>query len=212
MEAACGTAALSRQIAPFGYTKISAFDNSRPMLAEAFRLSANFPTISLFESDINSLDLSSKVSAIIWMDYSSNFALDESQLSEMIIRLLDNICSGGYLLFDVRTFQGWQVDFYSQPITTFATERFQRIWLNHQDRENQLINFDVFVRTRDVDGAWSEWNRESMTEKMWHLSDVVSVVENISDVSIEGIYRDDFKKIDSNKEEPNLAYFVIKKK
>ncbi len=211
VEAACGTAALSRQLAAQGFTKIKAFDNSRPMLAEAFKLSANYPSIELFEANIKTLELAKPVSTIVWTDYSSNFALTPQQLKEMLIRLLKNLSPKGILIFDIRTYQGWQIDFYSQPITTFATERFQRIWLNHQDHKKKVINFDVYIRTRDIDGAWSQWRRESITERMWHLSEVLSVVEKLQNTSLEAIYQDDFRKIDAKYEEPNLAYIVLKK-
>ncbi len=211
IEAACGTAALSRQLAGLGMSNIMAFDNSRPMLSEAFRLSANYPGIELVEADIRSLQLSKAASAVVWTDYSSNFALNPKELGQMLMNLIQHVASKGLLLFDIRTFQGWQVDFYAQPITMFATERFQRIWLNYQDHAKNLIDFDVYIRTRDVDGAWSAWHRESMTERMWRLSEVLSVVNKLKGISLEAVYRDDFRKIDTNHEEPNLAYIVLRK-
>lgn len=211
VEAACGTAALSRQLSSLGCSRIKAFDNSRPMLSEAFKLSTNYPNIGVFESDINSLELAVKAKAIIWTDYSSNFALTADVLKKMLAKLLENLTQDGILLFDVRTFQGWQIDFYAKPITTFATERFQRIWLNRQDVKSGLITFDVFIRTRDVDGAWSAWKRESMTEYMWHVSEVVSIITSFKGVALEAVYQDDFRKINTQSEEPNLAYFVLKK-
>jgi hypothetical protein len=211
VEAACGTAALARQLVSLGLSKVLAFDNSRPMLSEAFRLSANYPSIELLEADLRTSKLPKVPSAIIWMDYSSNFALTPKELKQMLTNMLDNLPNNGLLIFDVRTYQGWQIDFYSQPITTFATERFQRIWLNHQDPKDKLINFDVYIRTRDIDGAWSEWHRESMTERMWHLSEVLTVIKDLEEVSLEAVYQDDFRKIDADKEEPNLAYIVLRK-
>src|SRR3989344_1994945 len=197
VEAACGTAALSRQLVSQGFTKIKAFDSSRSMLSEAFRLSANYPNIELFEADVQFVQLKEPAAAIVWTDYSSNFALNPIQLQKMLTKLLKNLSKKGLLIFDIRTYQGWQIDFYSQPITTFATERFQRIWLNEQDYSKKLIKFDVYIRTRDVDGAWVEWRRESFTERMWHLSEVLSVIERLPGISVEGIYRDDFRKIDA---------------
>jgi len=211
-EAACGTGALSRQLISRGIRRIKVFDNSRPMLAEAFRLSADYPGIELFEADLTSLQLPQKVKAIIWTDYSSNFALDPAQLNAMLKRLLANITKGGLLVFDVRTVTGWQIDFYSQPITTFATERFQRIWLNQQDPATGLIHFDVFIRVRDIDGAWSPWQRESLTERMWHLKEVLDVVTKLPNTLVEAVYGDDFRKIDPATEEPNLAYIVLRAK
>lgn len=211
VEAACGTAALARQLVAHGIQHITAFDNSRPMLSEAFKLSTNYPGIELVEADIYSLQLAKRASAIVWTDYSSNFALTTTELHDMLMRLLGNLKKGGLLIFDVRTYQGWQIDFYAQPITTFATERFQRIWLNLQNHSKNTISFDVYIRTRDIDGAWSAWRRESMTEKMWHLSDVLSVIQGLKNTTLEAVYRDDFKKINTGHEEPNLAYIVLKK-
>lgn len=212
VEAACGTAALSRQLVANGITKIKAFDRSRPMLAEAFRLCAGYQTIEIFEADINSLHLPEPAKAIVWTDYSSNFALDKNQLKIALLQLVVNLAKGGVLIFDIRTLTGWQIDFYSQPITTFATERFQRIWLNHQNKKSQLINFDVFIRVRDVDGAWSQWQRESMSEKMWELPKVLEVVKTISEVEVKTVYGDDFRRINPATEQPNLAYIVLRKR
>ena len=210
IEAACGTAALSRQLVARGIRKIKAFDNSRPMIAEAFRLSTDYPSISLFESDITELALPEKAKAIVWTDYSSNFSLDESQLKAMLANLMHNLTNDGTLILDIRTLTGWQIDFYAQPITTFATERFQRIWLNKQDHESHLIYFDIYIRVRDVDGAWSEWRRESMTERMWTLKEVMKTISKIPGVSVQKVYGDDFRKIDFEKEEPGLAYIVLR--
>lgn len=211
VEAACGTGALARQLAGRGYRQIAAFDNSRPMLAEAFRLSANMPEITLFESDIQKLNLREPAKAIVWTDYSSNFALDSPQLSRMLTQLLQNLRSGGLLIFDIRTYTGWQIDFYSQPITTFATERFQRIWLNHQRKKEAVIDFDVFIRVRDADGAWAPWQRESMRERMWRLSEVEQVVGALPNATTLAIYGDDFRKMGDTDDEPGLAYFVLQK-
>ncbi len=211
VEAAAGTGALSRQLAACGYRDIAMFDNSREMLAEAFRLSATTPQIKPFEADIYDLKLSRPAHAIIWTDYSSNFALNSGQLTDMLTQLLKNLVAGGLLIFDIRTYAGWQIDFYSQPITTFATERFQRVWLNHQDRAANLIDFDVYIRTRDADGAWAAWQRESMRERMWHLHEVHDIVANLPSIKLHAIYGDDFRKLQATDEEPGLAYLVIEK-
>lgn len=211
VEAAGGTAALSRQLAQRGYKQISMFDISRPMLAEAFRLSANTPEIKIFEADIHGLQLVNKAKAIVWIDYSSNFALKAAELATMLTQLLHNIVPGGLLIFDVRTYSGWQIDFYAQPITTFATERFQRIWLNHQDKAKDTISFDVYIRTRDADGAWAPWQRESMRERMWHLPEVKAVVKGLAGAKLKAVYGDDFRELRKADAEPNLAYFVLQK-
>jgi SAM-dependent methyltransferase len=211
LEAACGTGALSRQLAQRGYSRISMFDNSRPMLAEAFRLSANASEIQLFEADIRSLKLDEPVQAIVWTDYSSNFALDKKQFTGMLSRLLHNLAPGGLLIFDVRTYNGWQIDFYSQPITTFATERFQRIWLNHQDKAKRIIGFDVYIRTRDADGAWAPWRREFMQERMWYLAEARDIARSLPGAKLKAIYGDDFRELRKTGEEPGLAYFVLEK-
>jgi hypothetical protein len=46
---------------------------------------------------------------------------------------------------------------------------------------------------------------------MWHLSDVLSVIQGLKNTTLEAVYRDDFKKINTGHEEPNLAYIVLKK-
>jgi hypothetical protein len=163
------------------------------------------------EADLQTVDLAKAPAAIIWADYSSNFALTVQQLRLMITNLVRNLAEDGLLIFDVRTFHGWQVDFYSQPVTTFATERFQRIWLNEQDHQKKLINFDVYIRTRDIGGGWSPWYRESMTERMWTLAEVSEVVNSIDGITLEAIYREDFRTLSIDDEEPTLAYFVLRK-
>lgn len=212
VEAACGTGALARLLAARGYADIAAFDNSRAMLAEAFRLCADLPAIRPFEADICSLRLQSPAKAIVWTDYSSNFALDDRQLADMLRNLLGNLADDGLLIFDVRTFNGWQIDFYSQPVTAFATERFQRLWLNHQDHDSKLISFDVFIRTRDLDGGWAAWRRESMRERMWRLHEVREIVSDLPEAHLEAVYGDDFRRLRDEAEEPNLAYLVIRKR
>ncbi len=211
IEAACGTGALARQLVLAGYMNLTAFDSSRPMLAEAYRLCASIPEITLQEADIRSYMATKPARAIVWSDYSSNFALDRSELTQMLQQLLNNVEPGGVLLFDIRTFTGWQVDFYAQPVTLFATERFQRIWLNHQDHKNGLIDFDVFVRVRAQDGAWAPWRRESMREKMWRMQEILEVIQSLQGVDTTQLYADDFRKLKSTDNEPGLMYVVLRR-
>lgn len=211
VEAAGGTGALSRQLATLGYNNISMFDSSRPMLAEAFRLCANIPQITLLEADIKTLALREAAAAIVWTDYSANFAMDHGQLRGMLDQLLANLLPGGLLLFDIRTYGGWQIDFYSQPVTTFATERFQRIWLNQQDKDNRQITFDVYIRVRDTDGAWAPWQRETMKEFMWKLDEVRAVIDAMPGCKLVSVHADDFRALRPGDNEPGLAYLVLQK-
>lgn len=210
VEAATGTAALARMLVGLGYRDITGFDNSRPMLAEAFRLCAHLPSIKLFEADIATVMLDKPANAIIWTDYSSNFALNPKTLTAWIQRLLQNISDNGVLVFDVRTRNGWQVDFYRQKVTTFASDSFQRVWVNLPDDTKHRVTFDVFIRMRARDGTWEMWRREQMTERMWELSEVKAVVDSLPHITYE-LFGDDFRAIRSTDTEPNLAYFVLRK-
>ncbi len=212
VEAATGTGALLRVMANLGYRNLAGFDNSRPMLAEAFRLCAYMPDIHLFESDIAQLEMNNKPNAIIWPDYSSNFALTTQVFHDMLQRLIDTMADKGALIFDVRTLAGWQVNFYRQKVTTFSTPNFQRVWINLPDYDKHLITFDVFIRQRTVDGKWTEWQREQMTERMWLLDEVKKIVSGLNGVRLKGIYADDFAPLESVDHEPGLAYFVLEKK
>ncbi len=211
IEAATGTGALLRVMASLGYRSLAGFDNSRPMLAEAFRLCAYMPDIRLFESDIAKLELTDKPKAIIWPDYSSNFALTPRMFVDMLQQLVDNLDAKGMLIFDVRTLAGWQVSFYRQKVTTFATPNFQRVWINLPDYKKHLITFDVFIRQRRPDGSWSDWQREQMTERMWLLDEVKRIVDELQGVKLEGVYADDFAALQNADHEPGLAYFVLSK-
>ncbi|MFC1647111.1 methyltransferase domain-containing protein [Patescibacteria group bacterium] len=211
VDVACGTGSISRLLTSFGYKNIVSFDKSRAMLAESYRLCNHMPSIKIVESDISSFKYNKPAKAMVWFDFSSNFALNKQELSSWLTNLLDNLESGGLLIFDTRTITGWNVDFFKQKITAYETENFQRLWINKPDYKKNQITFDIFIRIRDKDKKWMPWEREQMTEKMWRLDEIKNVVNNINEIEIKGIYGDDFKLLKNDSDEPGLAYFVIKK-
>lgn len=210
-DAACGTGAISRILTSFGYRTLISFDRSRPMLGEAYRLCSHLPSIKILEADISSVDLPRPAKGMIWIDFSSNFALEEKELKQWLTNLVSNLDTDGVLMFDVRTKTGWNIDFFKQKVTAYETDRFQRLWINKPDYKNQRITFDIFIRVRDKDGEWLTWEREQMTERMWSLDEVGAVVRKLKGVKLLGVYRDDFAPLGSSKEEPGLAYLVLKK-
>lgn len=210
-DCACGTGAISRILTSFGYRNIIAFDRSRNMLAEAFRLMSHMPSIKIIESEIEKVQLTPKPKGIVWFDFSSNFALSENELSNELSNLVSNLTSGGILICDVRTRTGWNVDFFKQKVTAYETDNFQRLWVNLPDYEKSRITFDIFIRIKDKNGAWLPWEREQMTERMWGLSEVRDIVKKLANIQLEGVYSDDFTQIHNDSPEPGLAYFVVRK-
>lgn len=210
VDVACGTGAISRTLTSFGYRRITAFDRSRAMLAEAYRLCAHLPSIKIVEADVAHVTLEQPAKGMIWYDFSSNFALDDRELTRWLHNLLDNLASGGTLIFNVRTKTGWNIDFFRQKVTLYETDRFQRIWINLPDVKQDIITFDIFIRVKDKDGAWLPWEREQMTERMWRLSEVKQVVERLENASVDGLLGDDYTPIKGTRE-PGLTYFILSK-
>jgi len=211
LEAACGTGAVSRLMTSFGYRYLVAFDRSRAMLAEAYRLCSHLPSIKIQEADIRNIKLDKPVKGIAWFDFSSNFAMNNEELEKCLTNLINNLESDGILVFDVRTKTGWNIDFFKQKVTTYETNSFQRVWINLPDYSKNQITFDIYIRIKDKNGEWLPWEREQMTEKIWNLDDVRKVVNGLKDVSVEGVYGDDFTTLKNGSLEPGLAYFVLKK-
>ncbi len=209
-DVATGTGALSRNLFGLGYRNIITFDTSREMLAEAFRLSAHLPSIRILEANIRDVRLSAPVKGMAWIDYSSNFALTSEELQAWLQNLLQNIATEGCLIFDVRTLKGWKVDFFHQKVATYSTDSFQRISRRAANSTTNIIELDIFIRTRQIDGAWGAWRREQMTERMWSLEEVKDVIATLGDCQLETIYGDTFSEVEVG-EEPGLAYFVLKK-
>lgn len=209
-DVACGTGAVARNLVNLGYRNIIAFDESREMLAEAFRLCAHLPSIRLSEASIASIHLDEPVKAMIWIDFRTNFALTPITFRKWISNLVANLAPNGTLVFDIRTMTGWQVNFYRQKVTTFATSNFQRIWINLPNYDQRLITFDIFIRIRHKDGSWGEWRHEQMKERMWRLEEIQNIVRVLPDCHVEAIFDDNFSPI-KPKQEPGLAYFVLRK-
>lgn len=210
VDAVTQTGSIARNLHAQGYSNISAFNSSREMLSETFRLCAQIPDIKPFEADIADVKLSAPANAIIWTDFTSNFALTTNDLQNRLQNLIDNLQPAGCLIFDIRTITGWNVSFFRQKVTTFATPNFQRVWINLPDDDKKLIAFDIFIRTRQRTGLWGEWHREQMQERMWSLSEVRDVTAKLKHCTLKGIYGDDFSPVSPN-EEPGLAYFVLTK-
>ena len=208
VDAMTQTGSIARALHHQGYDNISAFNSSREMLSETFRLCADIPTIKPFESDVSNVKLSTAAKAIIWVDFTSNLAPTAPELQKNLQNLINNIQPGGCLIFDIRTIAGWNVSFFRQKVTTFATQNFQRVWINLPDEEKGLITFDIFIRTRQTTGLWGDWHREQMQERMWPLGEVQEIVKKLEHSKLDAIYGDDFSPLSSN-DKPGLAYFVL---
>lgn len=211
VDVACGTGSIARILTSFGYRHVTAFDQSRAMLAEAYRLCAHLPSVKIVESDIVQVKLEQQARGIVWYDFSSNFALDEIELEQWLDNLLANLATGGTLIFNVRTKTGWNIDFFKQKVTLYEAERFQRIWINLPDPKRERITFDIFIRIKDKDGVWLAWEREQMTERTWRLSEVKRVVTRLEHASLDGIFGDDYTPVKGARE-PGLTYFILTKK
>ena len=211
VDVACGTGSIARILTSFGYRHVTAFDRSRAMLSEAYRLCAHLPSIKITESDIAGVKLEHPARGMVWYDFSSNFALDETELERWLDSLLTNLVTGGTLIFNVRTKTGWNVDFFKHKVTLYEAERFQRIWINLPDPKKARITFDIFIRIKDKDGAWLPWEREQMTERTWRLSEVKRVMTRLKKASLDGILGDDYTPIRGTRE-PGLTYFILTKK
>lgn len=211
VDVACGTGAVSRILTSFGYKNVIAFDRSRAMLSETFRLSSHMPSIRIQESDISNVKLAPPAKGMIWIDFSSNFALNEADLYQWLSNLIANLTSDGVLMFDVRTKTGWNIDFFKQKVTAYETNNFQRLWVNMPDYDKQQITFDIFIRVKDKSGEWLPWEREQMTEHMWSLKDIETVIKKLSAVELLGIYKDDFAVMKAGEPEPGLAYIILKR-
>ena len=208
-DVATRTGAFARNLVSLGYDNILAFDSSREMLSEAFRLCAHLPSIKLMEADIATVRLPVHAKAMVWVDFSSNFALSSATLCTWIQNLMSNLAPGGLLFFDIRTITGWQVSFFRQKVTTFSTTNFQRIWINLPDYDQKTITFDIFIRTRQSDGSWGPWRREQMHERMWHFKEVYDIADALHGCTVEGVFDDNFSPV--KQQEPGLAYFLLKK-
>ncbi|WKZ30242.1 MAG: class I SAM-dependent methyltransferase [Candidatus Dojkabacteria bacterium] len=208
VDAACGTGGFVRLLSMAGYSSVIGFDQSIEMIAEAKKLGPQ--ATDYFVSSIQNLELSPKADAIIWYDFSSNFALNETQLKELLKSLLKNLKENGVLIFDIRIDNGWEIDFFKQKVTTFSTENFQRIWINLPNFKTREIVFDIFIRTKEENGKWAQWEREQMKEKMWLLNEVRDIVYSLKGIDLIGIYNDQYLPYKEG-ESIQLAKFVLKK-
>lgn len=202
---------MARNLAKAGYAQLSCFSPYREMLSKTYQLCTDYPEIRILEADIATLTLPRKASAIVWVDYTSNFTLTDSALSQQLQNLLHNIRSGGCLIFDVRLTRGWDVYFFHEKVATYATPNFQHISVNQTDDAARLIHFDRLVRLKQNTGLWGAWKREKLVGRIWSLSEIQAIINDLKTCSLQGIYDEDFSPFEGGGE-PNLAYFVLKKK
>ena len=210
IEAETHTGSISRNLHKLGYTDISAFSSSREMLVEGFRLCADIPAIKLFEANVDDMQPPTPAKAIAWVDFTSNFSLTPDDLKKKLQNLINQLQPGGCLLFDIRTTTGWNVSFFRQKITTYATPNFQRVRVGTKNHKEKLMDFDIFIRTKQNTGIWGDWYREQMRERMWSLAEVKEIVASLDDCKLKAIYGDDFSLVKDG-EEPGLAYLAIVK-
>lgn len=204
------TGAFARYLTDFGYQRITAFDSSRYLLAEAFRLCAEYPGITISEARPETIRIEEPAHGGVWLDFTTNRTLTAVDLQKQLQSLLDVMAPGSCFIFDVRTSTGWHSRLFSERVLAFASDDFQRIQLNDRDDSRALLTSDLFIRLRRTNGGWGEWQRERIVERMWTLGEVKDIVNSLKDVSTMTIYDDNFQQM-KNTEEPGLAYFVLKK-
>jgi hypothetical protein len=204
---------IARQLLEGGYSNLIATNEYREMVARTYQVCARNPEIKIIEASPETLQLATPAKAMIWIDYTTNFALTEKDLQHQLQNLIDNLAPDGCFIFDVRTIVGWKAYLFTEKIATFAAPRFQRISANTLDYKERRIHFDRFIRIRQSDGLFGEWRREQMTDRMWSLTEVKAVIARLRHVRLEAIYSDSFAKLDlASDEDPGVVYFVLKKK
>jgi trans-aconitate methyltransferase len=211
IETAAGTGILSRLLADHGYTNIFAFDKSEEMLSLAKQLSKRYTGINYSKTDIKSFKLKRRAKCIVWVDFSTNFSLTLISLKNRLQKLINNLESGGILIFDIRTLSGWQTDYFKKMIRIKETKKYQRIWVNKHNYTSKRISFDIFIREKDKMNKWQPWKRGFMIEKMWEKKEILELINRLDNHEIIGCYNENFEKISLRSKEPLVYYFILKK-
>ncbi len=188
-DLACGTGAVTNLLSARGYQVIGV-DISEDMLyvarEKARKSGLHVPYIC---QDISELSLHHPVDAILCMCDGFNYILEKEKLKRSLERIRQHLNSGGILIFDISS-QYKLSSILGNNTMADTDEDISLIWLNHFDKETQLLemNLTIFEKQEDC----YDRIEETQIQRAWKTEQILEMLKecgfsNITTYSSKGL-------------------------
>lgn len=207
LEVACGTGTMLAQFCAAGW-EVVGIDKSAAMLQRAKRkLPPDIGENALILADMRTAKQYGNFRAVICLYDSINYCLNENELAAALENMLDNLSSGGLLIFDICTIYNCRHnfrDFYEREYyrdLDYTREAFFNPANNRQTNE--------FWITNSVDETLIY--HEKHVQQMFRIAVVKSVLlDKVGGCEVLGIYENYTHRPGSEKSE--RVHFVVRKR
>lgn len=189
VDLACGTGGVTNLLAARGY-QVSGVDISEDMLyvarEKARRSGLQVPYIC---QDISELCLHHPVDAMLCMCDGFNYILDKEKLKNTFRKIHQYLNPGGILIFDISSYYKLSSILGNRTMAD-PGEELSLIWLNHFDKETQLLEMNLTIFEKQED--YYERIEETQIQRAWKTEEMLDMLKdsgfsNISTYSSKGL-------------------------
>lgn len=205
LDLACGTGALTQELASLGYDMIGA-DISPDMLTIALNNAREREQDILYLcQDMRDFELYGTVSAVISASDGINYLTERDDVIKCFKTVRNYLDPGGLFIFDINSpYRFCEVladrDYFLEGDGVYLG------WKNSFHRVKGICEFFLTLFIEDEDGAYIK-REEIQTEKLWKMSDIKEMLDE-SGMELIDVYSD--HELSKLKENDEKWYFVCR--
>lgn len=200
LELGCGTGKMTRRLADKGY-EMTAADNSLDMLEIAANMGNDHILYVL--QDMTQLEMPAKADAVISICDCINYILTEEELSEVFVRVRNNMNEKGVFLFDINSRYKYE-NLLGQ--NTFAEDREEAsfIWDNFYDEEDRVNEYQLSLFIKNEQGTYNKYE-ELHLQKAYDVEEIRNLLYQAGFGTVKVLDCDTMKPA---KEDTERLYFI----
>ena len=165
LDLACGTGSLTLLLASKGY-KVTGLDRAEGMLNVAReKADSENQKISLHQGDMINFKLDQKFDAILCTYDSINYAIDEEELSKMLVTVSKHLTIDGLFIFDVTTERNIVEHFHNKTFSENHQD-YSYIWKNNYLYNSKMCRtfLTFFIRDGELFNRYEEVHQQRIYE------------------------------------------------
>ncbi|MCB9502930.1 MAG: class I SAM-dependent methyltransferase [Deferribacteres bacterium] len=205
LEFACGTGNMLLYFAKAGWSVVGV-DKSQAMLDVArWKLSEYQSSAQLYNGDMREERIYGEFAAVICLYDSINYCLDEQELQRTVLNMLNNLISGGVLIFDICTVNNCSNNFRNYTEKEFFGNKDYTRKAFFDVTTNQQVNEFWITSIPQNEIVFHEMH----VQQIYRIDRVKEMIEEIGSCRIDGIFENYTRR--PGLEKSDRVHFVITK-
>ncbi len=205
LEMACGTGNLSIYLAQEGY-RLTCFDLSEEMLAEAYRKLRKFKNVKLLNQNMVDFKFSNKFDSIIAVCDSINYITDDEDLSKTFKNVWNHLNNNGIFIFDINSKYKLKEIIGNNTFIEDKDNIFYS-WQNYYDEETNICNFYLTFFSSEDGENFTRFDEVHM-ERAYRIDEIVKYLKDAGFSEIQ--YFNEFSFDEVNEKTERINFVAIK--